>query len=392
MTERMKERDMEDYGNYRGEEEESILDTLIPLLKSLWEGRKTLIVTFCISIVVGLAAALLMKKQYRATTVFVPQLSSASTSSLSSLASLAGLDLTKNVGSELSPLVYPYIVESVPFRLEMLYTPVHYEDVDTMICMFDYARDYGGISVMDTVIKYTVKLPFVIMDAIRNKEEVVLDDLMAPGTVRPVEIKKEEEDFIMELKKRISLAVDKKEGYLTLTVKGDEALQTAELCIKAQQLLQDEITRLRTEKAQAELDYIQARYDEVKEETEKYQEQLAMMTDRNQELKTTVAQIERNRLQNKYNTANSVYLELAKQLEQAKLAVKKDTPVFTVVQPVTLPTKSSNSRVRTLVLWIFLGMFIGCCIVWGKGYIPHLREKFMKEEPACKEVENASDK
>lgn len=381
MSERMKNKDMEDYEDYTEEEGVSILDTLIPVFNKIWDGRKTLILVFCISFVVGFVAALTMKRQYKATTVIVPQLSSASNSSLSSLASLAGLDMTKNSGSELSPLVYPYIVESVPFRLEMLYTPVHYENVDTMICMFDYARDYGGISVIDTVMKYTVKLPFVILNAIKGKEKVVLDDVLDDDDVRPVEIKKAEEGFIESLKERISLSVDKKEGYLTLTVKGDEALQTAELCIKAQQLLQDEITRLRTEKTQAELEYIQARYEEVKEEAEYYQDELARMVDRAKDMTTTSAKIEQNRLQSKYNTANSIYQDLAKQLEQAKLAVKKDTPVFTIVQPVTLPTKSSNSRARTLIVWVFLGLVVGFGIVFGKDYWFQIKEKFEKGEP-----------
>ncbi|MBO4500457.1 MAG: hypothetical protein J5732_09450 [Bacteroidaceae bacterium] len=367
------------------EEEEEGIDFL-KLLRQLLRGWKTVAVTTAVFTVLGLVAALTMKKQYTASTVIVPQLgSSSSSSSLSSLASLAGIDMTKTSGSELSPLIYPQIVESVPFRLEMLYTPVHYEKCDTAICMFDYARDYGGISVIDTVIKYTVKLPFVILNAIRSKDEPVeLDNILDSDAVRPVEIKKEEENFIEILKERIRLSVDNKEGYLTLTVKGDEALQTAELCIKAQQLLQNEITRLRTEKTQAELKYIQARYEEVKEETEFYQDELARIVDRAKDMTTTSAKIEQNRLQSKYNTANSVYQELAKQLEQAKLAVKKDTPVFTVVKPVTLPIKSSNSRLKVLIIWSFFGFIVSCGIVLARGYWPMLKEKWLAEyEDVC---------
>lgn len=374
---------MTDYRNTpiaEEEEEEQGID-FMKLLRQLLKGWKTIAIATGVCMALGLVAAIAMKKQYTASTVIVPQLGGSS-SSLSSLASLAGIDMTKSSGSELSPLIYPQIVESVPFRLEMLYTPVHYEGVDTAISMFDYARDYGKVSVVDTVIKYTVKLPFVILKAMRpGKEAVSLDDVLGPDAVRPVQISKAEEEFIEGLKERITLTVDSKEGYMTLTVKGDEALQTAELCIKAQQLLQDEITRLRTEKTQAELDFIQARYDEVKREAEYYQDELARMVDRAKDMTTTSAKIEQNRLQSKYNTANSVYLELAKQLEQAKLAVKKDTPIFTVVKPVTLPNKTSNSRVKILVIWVFFGIVVGCGIVLGKEYWPQLKEKFTDESP-----------
>lgn len=363
------------------EEEEEGIDFL-KLLRQLLKGWKTVAVVTAVFTVLGLVAALTMKKQYTASTVIVPQLgNSSSSSSLSSLASLAGIDMTKTSGSELSPLIYPQIVESVPFRLEMLYTPVHYEDVDTAICMFDYARDYGGISVIDTVIKYTVKLPFVILNAIRSKEEPVeLDNILDSDDVRPVEVKKEEKNFIEELKERIILSVDKSEGCMTLTVKGDEALQTAELCIKAQQLLQNEIIRLRTVKTNAELDFIQARYNEMKQEAEFYQDELARMVDRAKDMTTTSAKIEQNRLQSKYNTANSIYQDLAKQLEQAKLAVKKDTPVFTTVKPVTLPNKPSNSRAKTLVIWIFFGLIIGCGIVMGKDYFTTLKRRLLTDD------------
>ena len=77
-----------------------------------------------------------------------------------------------------------------------------------------------------------------------------------------------------------------------------------------------------------------------------------------------------------YNVASSVYSELAKQLEQAKMQVKRDTPILTVIQPVTVPAKPSNSRAKTLVIWTFLGFVLGCGWVIGKGYLPKLKEMF----------------
>ena len=141
-------------------------------------------------------------------------------------------------------------------------------------------------------------------------------------------------------------------------------------------MLQEEITRFRIEKSQSELEYIQARYDEIKKETESYQEQLAKITDRTQNVTTTQDRIEHDRIQSKYNTANAIYSELAKQLEQAKLQVKRDTPVLTVIQPVTVPDRPSNSRAKTLIVWTFFGAILGCGIVLARGYWPKLKEQF----------------
>ena len=79
--------------NMPPEEEEGI--DIIALLKSLWEGRKTIIICTGVFVVLGLVAALTMKRTYSVTTVMVPQVSSGGgSSSLSSLASLAGINLS----------------------------------------------------------------------------------------------------------------------------------------------------------------------------------------------------------------------------------------------------------------------------------------------------------
>lgn len=374
----------ENRNNMPLEQEEEGID-IMALVKSLWEGRKTVIIWTSVFIVLGLIAALTMKRSYAVSTVMVPQLNSKSNSSLSSLASLAGFDLgTVNTGSELSPLIYPQIVSSVPFRKELMYTPLHYSKCDTAISMFDYAlSDYAKPSAVGAVfqglIKYTIGLPGVILKAIRGeKEPIVLPEGEGAGNngPKPLLISDDEDKILKILGENVSLAVDKKEGYVTLNVKGSEPIQTAELAMKAQQLLQDEITRFRVEKSQSELDYIQARYNEIKAETESYQEQLARITDRSQSVTNTRDRIERDRIQTKYTMSSSIYSELAKQLEQSKMQVKKDTPVFTVIQPVAVPTKPANSRAKTLIVWTFFGGILGCGIVLGKQYMPKLKEMF----------------
>ena len=358
---------------------------IMALVKQLWDGRKTIIIWTCAFIVLGFVAALTMKRTYAVSTVMVPQLSSSKSSSLSSLASLAGFDLgTSSSSSELSPLIYPQIVSSVPFRLELMNTPIHYAKCDTAISMYDYSlSDYGKPGpvgqVFGAIKKYTIGLPGVILSAIRPKKEpIVLPGGEGEGSdaAKPLVINEDEEKVLKALAQNVTLAVDKKEGYVTLNVTGSEPIQTAELAMVAQQLLQREITRFRVEKSQSELDYIQARYDEIKKETESYQDQLARANDRAQNVASSRDDMERVRIQNKYNISNSIYSELAKQLEQGKMQVKKDTPVFTVVQPITVPTQASNSRAKTLIVWTFFGGVLGCGIVLGKNYWPKLKEQF----------------
>lgn len=364
-------------------EEEGGID-IMALLRGLWDGRKTIFICLGIFIVLGLVAALSMKRTYSVTTVMVPQMGDAK-SGLGGLAALAGFDMgAASNNGELSPLIYPQIVSSVPFRLEMMHTPLHYQKCDTLISMFDYAKaKYDKPSVFSYVMKYTIGLPGVILGSLSSKpKEVTLpggngtDD----GTPKPVVVSMDEYKMLQGMGQVISLDVDKKEGYITMHVNGSEPIQTAELALKAQQLLQDEVTRFRTEKSQSELEYIQARYDEAKAEAERYQMALAGSRDRMQNVITSSSTVGKERLQSKFNVANTVYLEMAKQLEQAKMKVKKDTPAFSIIEPVTLPMKPSNSRAKTLIIWVFLGVVVGCGIVLVKGYWPKLKEKFQKPE------------
>ena len=369
--------------NEAADNEEGI--DIMALLRQLWDGRKTIIICTAIFLVLGLVAALTMKRTYSVSTVMVPQTGNSSKSGLSNLASLAGFDMgMTSGGSELTPLAYPQIVSSVPFRLKMMHTPIHYEKCDTLISMFDYANsEYNKPSAIDMVKKYTIGLPGVIMGAMRKAPEevtIATNDTTDSGEPRPLVVTRDENKMLERMGQVISLAVDKKEGYITLTVNGSEPIQTAELALKAQQLLQDEVTRFRIEKSQSELDYIQARYEEAKRESDRYQEILASVTDRSQNVATTRAQIERNRVQSKYNVANAVYNEMAKQLEQAKMQVKKDTPSFAVIQPVSVPMKPANSRAKKMVVWVFLGIVLGCGIVLVKGYWPQFKAKLGKQE------------
>ena len=374
---------MEENPTYNMPQEEEGID-IIGLIRQLWDGKKTIIICTAVFIVLGLVMALTMKRTYSVSSTMVPQMNSRSNSSLSSLASLAGIDMgMANAGSDLSPVIYPQIVSSVPFRLELMNTPLHYEKVDTMVSMFTYAQEYNKPGLGSYILKYTVGLPGTLLGLLRKeKEDPVFVDAAGLGESgpRPLKVSKDEEIMLKALSRDVSLSVDKKEGYLTLHVTGSEPLQTAELALKTQQMLQEEVTRFRTEKAQEQLDYVQARYNEIKAETESLQAQLATVRDRSQDMTTTRARIEQERLQTKYNVSSAIYSEMAKQLEQAKMQVKRDTPTLTVIQPVTVPRQPSNSRAKTLIVWTFLGFILGCGIVLARGYWPKVKEMFSSED------------
>ena len=363
------------------EDEEEI--DLIAIVKTLWNGRKTLIISIGVGAVLGLFVAILSPKEYTVSTVMVPQSGTdMSKSQLSGLASMAGLNIGMAQSSDLSPVIYPKIVNSVPFKLELMNTPIHFSDVDKPVSIFDYYTDnqYNKPSVLSVIKKYTLGLPGFILSVIRKKpQELELPKDLEKSKL--ISLSKDQKDIIKQLDQTISLAVEKKEGYLTLTVNMPEALAAAELAQKAQELLQREIINFKVEKSQADLDFIQERYNVAKAEAEGYQVNIAVNTDRYKNLTSSLPQVKTTRVQTKYGIASGVYQDLAKQLEQAKIQVKKDTPVFTIVEPVTIPTERSKpNRAMILMIWLFLGGVIGCGIVYGKQWLKDVRSKWQSTD------------
>ena len=353
---------------------------LIALTKKLLAGWKVIAIATGAGLLLGLLVAIGSTKQYTVTTVMVPQVGSkTSAGGLSSLAALAGVDLSSTTSGELSPIVYPQIVSSTPFKLELMNTRFKFEEVADPVSLYDYYTQYQKTSVVGTIKKYTIGLPGVIMGAIKGKKEEPVYDKNSASKL--IVLTKDQNDISTMLDKTVLADVDAKQGYLTLTVTMEEPLLAAQVGQKAQEILQREIIRFKVQKAQADLDFIQERYDELKSKAEGYQVGIAQKNDQYKSLVSTVPQVQTTRLQTQYGIASSVFQEVAKQLEQAKIQVKRDTPVFTIVQPVVIPIEPSGmGRMMKMIIFIFLGGIVGIGIVLGKHFFAGLKEKWNENE------------
>ena len=87
-------------------------------------------------------------------------------------------------------------------------------------------------------LRYTIGLPGVIIGAIQGPQKEIVYGYATGSAdtvaIRPIVVTRNEQKMLDAFDQIVSLDVNKKEGYLTLTVKGLEPIQTAELAIKAQ--------------------------------------------------------------------------------------------------------------------------------------------------------------
>ena len=177
-------------------------------------------------------------------------------------------------------------------------------------------------------------------------------------------LSKDESECMKILNDKISMNLNEKDGYITITVYMPEPLAAAQLAFKVQMLLQQYVTDFKIEKVKANLDFVEGRYQEAKHQYEVKQEELALFEDANRNPSTSVARAAQARLTNEYTLLFGVYNELAKQREQAYIKVKETTPVFTVVEPVTIPAERSKpKRGLICIAFTFLGGFIGIGLV-----------------------------
>lgn len=345
------------------------------ILNKLWEEKKIILIATIAGVVFGFMIALFSPKEFKVVTTMLPQSESESgLSKFSSLAAIAGFDLNIGEGgTEISPVVYPQIVESAPFLEELMNTPFKFSKVDHPVSIFEYYIKIKRPNIFELIKTYTIGLPGVIKMSMRKSVPV-------EKTSDDIHMYTEDEDAIMQsLKSKVLLTVNKKEGYLTLTCTMHEAMLTAQVAAKAQQLLQKTIIEYKIKSATEQLKFVEQRYKEKKADFEKAQQKLAWFRDRNQNMSTAVAKTELERLQSEYDISYSVYSELAKLQEQSRIQVKKKTPVFTVIKPVVVPIeKFKPKRMTILVIWTLLGAVVGAGIVFGKEYLTYLKRKSPK--------------
>lgn len=346
---------------------------LLALAKTLWTNRKKILFITMAFMLTGLIVALLSPKEFTASSAFIPQTAESGKSggSLSGLASLAGINLGgMSVGSEIPPSLYPKFVNAVPFKKALLEALITAPESGEKVTYRKYYTEIYSPGILSLIKSYTLGLPGKIIAAIKgdSDNEVVTE---AGDLIR---ISQDEFELFKILESQLAVTPNDKEGFVSLSFIMPDPIMAAEMAKAAEALLQKEVIAYKITNAREQLKFTETQFKEKKEEFEKIQSRLANFRDRNQNIVSASVNNELQRLESEYNFAFSIYTELAKQLEQAKLQVSKDTPIFSVIEPITIPTqKSGPNRPLILFISIFLGLFFSLTYVFGRRLIRRLR-------------------
>lgn len=349
---------------------------LIALAKTLWEERKSITKITLIFMGVGLFVALTSPSEYTSTVVVKPMLSDSKSKlggNLGGLAAMAGISLGgTGSAAEIHPTLYPKIVESYSFQKELMQSSIYVEKLNSNVSFEQYYTELHTLSILQLLKKYTIGLPRLILSSIKRKKE-------HPSSAENVfhKISETDKDMMELIEEQLQVNVDEKQGFVSISASMPKELQAAQMVLSAQNILQEKVINHKLKKAQEDLGFIEERYNEKKKAFEQAQENLARHSDANRNVNTATAQTEAQRLESEYQLAFSVYSELAKQVETQKIQVKENTPVFAVLQDAVIPLeKSSTSKIVTLFIWTFLGLFLGGAFAIAKTYFADIKEKW----------------
>jgi uncharacterized protein involved in exopolysaccharide biosynthesis len=350
-------------------------------LKAVRRERRLVFLCTLTCVLVGLVFAFGTKTEYTAYCKLMPETAQSvkmNFGSLGGLAGLAGINMPNNEISGLSPDVYPQIVKSTPFQIQLINENIHYSSLDTTISSEVYFDQYYRPSLVSQIFLYTLKLPWTIKKMLssdqENGSEIRTD---SAGTI--LNLSNTQYNLIKEFRNRVRTEVDPKSQIITIEVKMPDKMASAQLTDAAVRILTNYLVNYRITKARDNHRFIKERYDESKLEFEASQQRLAGFSDRNRNVVTASARIEQQKLQNEYDIVFEVYKGLAAQLEQAEIKIKEETPVFTILEPARVPTQRSSPK-RTLILIVALiaGVFLSTSFVFFSAF---LLQKSTPNEP-----------
>ena len=375
----MEERDKDIITQNQAEDE---ID-LIEIVAKLWTKRYFIIKTTTIFVIIGLFIAIFTPNEYTATTTLVPQTGEKRVGgNLSGLAAMAGINIGSiSSGEILSPSIYPKILNNINFQKELIYSKYTFKNASESITYYEYLTysKYRSFNIIQTLRKITIGLPGLITGALKKDPKETSDSLLLiTKAIDRLTIK--ESKIIKNVFQNLNLNLNVKEGYITLSYKSEEPRVSAEVVLVAQALLQKYITEFKIEKVRSNLEFVEKSYEEARDNFENKQAELARFRDANKSLSSAMARTQEEKLTSEYTLLLGIYTEIAKQKEQAKIAVTETTPILTVIEPVTIPTeKSGPSRVIIIIGFIFLGIMSAMGWILGWPNIKLIIEKISQK-------------
>jgi len=350
-------------------EEDSI--DIIAILKSIWSERKLITKVIISFFIIGCIVALSSTVLYTSQTTFVPQVSddqATSNNKIGSLASLAGINLNPTEitsDSYLSPLLYTNIIDSEEFSLNLLTEELINLNAEKFtIKEYLLSKESSfNFNPIGFIKKYTIglflnnEISEVNIDIFKNYNFISDEDYYLLNSFR--------QKFIVEL--------NEKEGFINVLAMDEDAFISSQMVELVTKSLQSKIINIRTNKVKERLEFSKEQYELKQGEFNILQIKLAEFKDSNKSISTARFMAELQKLESEYQLQQNILINLASEYNNNKIKLNKDTPIFSVIDEVSVPNaRSEPKRGQLVIIYIFLGLVLSVGFILVKAPLMNL--------------------
>lgn len=338
---------------------------LVGLARVLWSERRT-ILGFCFAgALLGVSIGLLSPKQYTVTATLMPEFNMESigggvSSLLRQFGGTAGLPLGgyNAASSAIRVELYPEIVQTLPFQRQLMEHPFYVPEVDSMATLHTYFTQIRQPGPVGALAEWTMGLPNRLVDRFAGPEEpgVELPAGLLPESV--IRLDESQMEIAKILDRNVTASLNQKSGIINIEVTLPDPILAATVGQYVIEQLTLYLNDYITEKVMRDLTFTEQRLAEARTRYEQAGLALSEFMESNQGTPTARVRNGEQMLQSEYEIAFGIYSTLSQKLEQQKLKVQEETPVFKSLQPVSLPNKPSapDKAMIALVCTLFAGL------------------------------------
>lgn len=335
---------------------------LIELVQTVWDARFKIARIIGIFLFLGLLVAVLSPVEYETEAILMPETQAQSQVGgiLQQYGGLLGLGDAGSMGQggAITPQLYPNIVQSIPYQVELMNKPVYFSEYDTTVTPHQFYTEIFSPSIFGYIRRFTIGLPGQIMQLFRQETQLETPLVTRVDRDSILSLSKEQMETIKTMRERMNV-ISGEQGLLNFSIEFPDPQAASEIGQAGLELLKAYVHEYRTQKAMEDLEFVREQTEEARKRFEEAQNRLAEFRDSNVNIATAKAKTREQELQSQYDLAFDMYNSLNQRLEQAKLTVQEDAPVFSVLQPITVPLeKSSPRRLLILVMSGVLGVIM----------------------------------
>ncbi|WP_018623038.1 hypothetical protein [Spirosoma luteum] len=319
------------------------------LLRLVWQARLRVVGLVVLCTMLGATLAWMQQPEFRSEARVMPEMNGGANDLFKRLSSVAGLtdiDFSEADGMDaIRPDLYPNVLQSTPFILYL---------IDQPVTTTTGARQTVGSFLLTGTSGWSFK-KLLSLFRLDTKPQT-----LAKGPSGALQLSIQQQDLAEEIMERVNARLDARSGLITITAQMPDAYVAASVTQLAMTYLTTYVTNYRTEKARQDLAFYDNRVNEVRKRYQKAQFSVFHYNDNHKNLVMLSTTMDRQRMEAELTIAQTVYTELSRQLEQAKLKVQERTPIFKVLEPPSVPLKrTSPKRILTVLLFAGTGLLLG---------------------------------